>query len=99
MGHPRSVESILSQAVATPGGCLEWTKCKTPDGYGQLQHRRQRWLAHRFAYVHRVGPIPDGLVIDHLCRNPACINVEHMEVVSNRINCLRGISPAAEQAR
>ncbi len=46
-----------------------------------------------------VGPIPDGLYVDHLCRTPACINPAHMELVTNGENVLRGVCPAALNAR
>ena len=46
--------------------------------------------AHRFAYELLIGPIPDGLQIDHLCRVPLCVNVAHLEPVTNRVNTVRG---------
>jgi hypothetical protein len=55
--------------------------------------------AHRLAYQLLVGPIPEGLVIDHLCRNPPCQNPAHMECVTHRENTLRGASPHAMNAR
>lgn len=55
--------------------------------------------AHRVAYEIVKGPIPKGLQIDHLCRVPACINPNHLEAVTAQVNTLRGVSPAAQQAR
>jgi hypothetical protein len=55
--------------------------------------------AHRFAYSVLVGPIPDGLQIDHLCRNEMCVNPEHLEPVTQRINMLRGTGPQAVNAQ
>jgi HNH endonuclease len=52
-------------------------------------------MAHRVVYETLVGPIPDGLVIDHLCRNPRCVRPDHMEPVTNQVNVLRGIGITA----
>lgn len=80
-------------------GCWLWTGARNPNGYGQFWSGRRLGLAHRYAYETLVGPIPDGLSLDHLCRVPACVNPVHLEPVSHRENCLRGISPAAQQAQ
>lgn len=55
--------------------------------------------AHRMAYEHFKGPIPDGLYIDHLCRVRCCVNPDHLEAVSNRENILRGVGAGAIHAR
>jgi hypothetical protein len=79
--------------------CLIWKANKTGDGYGKFMlHRRQR-QTHRLAYEATIGPIPKGLVIDHLCRNRACVNASHMEPVTNRENVIRGESFSAHNAR
>lgn len=54
--------------------------------------------AHRWAYEHFVGPIADGLVLDHLCRNTSCVNPRHLEPVTQQENVLRGSAPAAINA-
>lgn len=56
-------------------------------------------LAHRLSYEHFVGPILDGLTIDHLCRDRACVNPAHLEAVTISINVLRGFNPMAINAR
>jgi hypothetical protein len=63
--------------------CLEWTAYRAHGGYGQFQLAVQRPVrAHRWLYERWVGPIPDGLSIDHLCRNPPCVNPAHLEAVT-----------------
>lgn len=77
--------------------CLTWTAYKL-DGYGRFSVGGKIWYAHRVAYEALVGPIPQGLMIDHLCRNRSCVNVEHMEPVTNRVNILRGDTVTAANA-
>ncbi len=78
--------------------CWPWTGNLDRNGYGQFMLYRQgrsivKYIgAHRFSYEHFVGPIPKGLVIDHLCRNPACVNPSHLEPVTNGENIRRGFA-------
>ena len=77
--------------VAQNGECWQWTAAVLSSGYGYFGvGDGKSILAHRFAYQHLVGPIPDGLVIDHLCRNRACVNPYHLEPVPQKINVERG---------
>lgn len=78
-----------------PGPCWIWTGRLFYDGYGQLPAAGKRVRAHRFSYELLVGPIPAGLVIDHLCRVHACVNPAHLEPVTARENVLRGTSASA----
>lgn len=79
---------FLSKLNKNKNGC--WVFKKTlSTGYGYF-YAGCLHLAHRFAYELFVGSIPKGLQIDHLCRNRACANPSHLEVVTNRENALRG---------
>lgn len=84
------------------GPCWLWTGAPNASGYGTLRlsgGTRRTVTAHRYAYELRVGPIPDGLTLDHLCRVRACVRPDHLEPVTNKENALRGMSPWAENAR
>lgn len=81
------------------GGCWEWSGTMRPDGYGVVWVAGRLVRAHRFFYEHHVGPIPDGLVLDHLCRNRRCVNPSHLEPVTHRENVMRGISPFAARSQ
>lgn len=70
-------------------------KGTTEQRYGQVGSRR----AHRVSYETLVGPIPDGLVLDHLCRRTYCVNPGHVEPVTHRVNILRGDGLAARNAK
>lgn len=93
-------ESRFWPRVNRTDGCWLWTGPKA-NGYGRLYVGGKRWAmqAHRFAYELLVGPIPPGWQIDHLCRNPVCVNPSHMEPVTSRENTLRGVGPTAQNAK
>ena len=80
-------------------GCWLWTASMFKDGYGKFRVGDTHKRAHRVAYEIMVGPIPDGLQIDHLCRNRACINPKHLEAVTGMVNFLRGESLGARAIR
>lgn len=65
--------------------CEPWQGRIRADGYGTLGVK----MAHRAVYERLVGPIPDGLELDHLCKNRACVNVQHLEPVTRGENIAR----------
>lgn len=79
--------------------CINWNGSLDSDGYGRIQIGKKSRLAHRVAWEKENGLIPKPLVIDHVCRNRACVNVLHMEVVTIKENTLRGTNPPAQNAR
>ena len=78
--------------------CWNWRGGCNGNGYGRFCYHGQR-CAHRLAYELLVGPIPEGMQLDHLCRNRRCVNPAHLEPVTCRENILRGGSLAAQRAR
>jgi len=72
------------------GPCWLWTDVPNDMGYGVFGVGQKVVRAYRWSYERFVGPIPDGLMPDHLCHNPPCVRPDHLEPVTNRENCLRG---------
>lgn len=94
-------ERLWEKVIKHPGGCWEWTGTVV-NGYGQIRRGGKdlpKAKTHRVSYELAYGPIPDGLTIDHLCRNQICVNPAHLEAVDIRENILRGNGPTARQAR
>jgi hypothetical protein len=72
------------------GECWVWVARLNRNGYGRLSVEGDERMAHRLSYEAHVGPIPPGLVLDHLCEVRCCINPSHLEPVTVQVNTLRG---------
>lgn len=89
----------LADKFTVGDGCWEWTAAKDADSYGTFGVNNRGRLSHRIIYELLVGPIGEGLTLDHLCRVRHCVRPDHLEPVTNRENILRGESNAAVNAR
>lgn len=92
---PANMRTKISE---TPEGCWEWTRALNSKGYGSFGYAGKVQSTHRLAYELLIGPIPDGLHLDHLCRNRKCCNPDHLEPVTQQVNTLRGVGFAATNA-
>lgn len=96
-------QRLMARREVTPSGCWHWTGHLDAHGYGRMKVNRLQKLVHREAYQAFVGPIPDGLPLDHVCHSNdltclggdtclhrRCMNPEHLEAVTTQVNLLRG---------
>lgn len=88
---------VADAGHATP--CWLWTGTTLKTGYSYFYMHGRARFGHRVSYVHHVGPVPDGLDLDHLCRVRRCVNPAHLEPVTRSVNILRGLIPGIVRAR
>lgn len=82
------------------GPCWVWRRIVAGNGgYGKFRVGQRMMQAYRVAYELLIGPVPENLELDHLCRVTACVNPGHLEPVTHRENMLRGENPSADHAR
>lgn len=97
------IDRTLSRVAVDENGCWNFMGARGRWGYGRVgisvDGKTKHQYAHRVTYEHFVGPIPDGLMIDHLCRNPPCCNPEHLEPVTPQVNQRRGVGPTGINSR
>lgn len=93
-------DRTIRPAIGEPQhGCWRWTGPTTHDGYGQISVNGRTMVAHQFAYITFVGPVPEGKQLDHSCRHRWCVNPHHLEPVTSAVNTMRGESFSAQNAR
>lgn len=100
----RLMRRVVRESAPVDGldECWVWTGAVNNAGYGQIgvgskvDGTNRMRSVHRIVYENRVGPIDEGLVLDHMCRRPRCVNPEHLEPVTQRVNNHRGATNAAK---
>lgn len=88
--------SRIMDQVLVGDDCWQWTGRKLVSGYGSATVNNEDWRVHRYVYTKMVGPIPDGLVIDHLCFNKLCVKPDHLDAVTQGENVRRSAARQTE---
>lgn len=91
-------EYLRPRIKVDENGCWRWQLCLNSAGYAKATINQKSWLVHRFSFVSTHGPVPEGLVLDHLCRVRDCVNPDHLEPVTRGENVLRGDTIASRNA-
>ena len=98
--YPRkSLENRFWEKVIKSDGCWNWSRYLDSWGYGRFQVKGRMEYAHRVSYQLAKGEIPEGLELDHLCLNPACVRPDHLEAVLPRTNKIRGFGVSGKNIR
>lgn len=86
------IDRFTPKVKISADGCWVWQAQISKKGYGRFFANPKMVQAHRWSYEYHIGNIPEGLQIDHKCRNRACVNPAHLEPVTNLENCRRGLT-------
>lgn len=84
--HYSDPEEAFAARTKADGDCIVWTGAKYTSGYGQIRINNKIVRAHRYAWERVNGPIAEGLIVDHLCWNRACVKVEHLRPGTEALN-------------
>lgn len=87
-----------AKTLKRENGCWEWSGAHFHNGYGRARYHGRDTVAHVIAWELTNGPVPQGLELDHECRNRGCINPAHLEPVTHQVNQMRGTSFVRENA-
>lgn len=91
------ITNHIPEGLTSP--CHDFMQAHSGAGYVQFWYEGKYVLVHRWIYERKVGTIPAGMQIDHLCNRKTCVNVDHLRVVTPRVNTLRNSGSAARNAR
>jgi hypothetical protein len=96
--HKNTIVMALWSRVTVTGFCWLYDGWLDGHGYGYTRYEGKSRRAHKLAYEELVGPVPEGLVLDHLCRVRNCVNPDHLEAVTTKVNLMRGFGHARKNA-